>query len=93
MRFHGLKTLDSVEEISGEIDVTTSNEGYSSDYGLFEAGDILASLTPGQLYNIDIHPFDPTVSTNTRYRIIFTTEHTIPIGAVITLKFPTEITL
>ena len=87
--FTGIKNLDSVQAITGLLQVTTSSGGANIDYSSVEISSILNPLLPGAMYNVDVHPINPTVSTSTGYRIIFTSQHTIPAGASIQITFPT----
>ena len=78
----GIKNPDSVITVSGTILISTR---YSSliDSGSADISTLLSPLSPGKIYNSEIHPTDPTISSNTSYRIIFTTEHSIPSGSII----------
>ena len=48
-------------------------------------------LIPGSLIRAEVVPENPTVSANTRYRIIFTTTHSIPSDAVVKVQFPADV--
>ena len=65
----------------------------SIDSSSVDVSTILSPLVPGSLYNIDIHPMNPTVSVTTNYRIIFTTEHTIPQGGFIFITLPLSVVI
>ena len=88
----GIKNISSVQSIIGIMTITTS---YSAniDYVSIDVGSILSPITPGTLYNVDIHPNDPTVSVITSYRIIFTTQHSIPSGSSITISLPSGVVI
>ena len=69
----------------------TKADGFDVDYGEAESNDLLQPLSAGQLYGIKIHPYDPTVSVSTNYKILFTSEHSIPSGSIIEIEFPSAI--
>jgi len=94
LRLEGLKTLEAIEVISGKMSITTSLDSYTMDTGSVEdVSSILNPLTPGDLYNVGIHPYNPTVSASTDYRVIFTTEHSIPSGSVISIELASGVTV
>lgn len=89
--FTGIRNLASVRAISGSLQVTTSYNSANIDNSSIESSTILQLLLPGTMYNVDFHPYDPTVSRSTDYRIIFTTQNTIPSGASIQISLPSDL--
>ncbi|CAG9336280.1 unnamed protein product [Blepharisma stoltei] len=90
----GIKNMDYVITITGGLSIYTSNNGYNSDVAsINDVSTILAPFIAGSLTNIDIHPYNPTVSAVTNYRIIFTSQNNIPIGAMISVAFPSGVSI
>ena len=94
IKLTGLKTPDSIIEISGPMSIKTKDPNYGIDEGSLEdVKSILNELKPGDLYNADILPENPIVSESTNYRVLFTCEHNLPENAVIKIGFPEEVSI
>lgn len=90
----GIKNMDYVISILGSILIYTSDKGSKSDQGsVANVATVLAPFMAGSLTNIEIRPFNPTISATTNYRVIFTSQNSIPAGAILSLKVPSGISL
>ena len=92
LEFSGLTTPSTVQTISGTLGITTTDQSYTVDTGsLADITTQIGPLVPGTLINISIQQDNPTTSATSGYKFIFTSAHTIPAGALVTVAFPAQV--
>lgn len=81
----------SVVSLTGNMSIVTNSGSFDVDTGSADVSLTLATLTSGRLFDLDIHPMNPSINQSPSYRFTFTTEHAIPANGYISITWPAQL--